>query len=154
MGELVWSEPRGLGPFSPFRQFAIVRRNHRIIHQQAQCNDQRGDGDLLDAEQLHHAQGHSHRNGDRQRHDQGAAPFHEQQTANDHDQHGFQEVLIALDDLRMDLFRLVARPLDTQVLRQFVLEFLVPLIWRMASVVVQLVSRGASCAAMPEPMAL
>ena len=65
-----------------------VAGDDRIVDQQAERDDQRGDRDLLqvDAEQVHHAEGHRQRDRDRQRHQQRRAPLPEADQRDEHDQ--------------------------------------------------------------------
>ncbi len=70
-----------------------VAGHDRIVDQQPERDDQRGDRHLLqvDAQQPHHAEGHRQRErnagGDQQR----ASPFHEEQRDGDDDRDGLSE---------------------------------------------------------------
>ena len=110
----------------PCRQLAVDRvgRDDRRVHQQPQRDDQRRDRDLLevDPDQLRQAQGHRDRHRDGDGDQQRAAPLHEHQRHQHHDDDRLDQVLVEAVDLLANLLRLVARALDAQVRREQLLQ--------------------------------
>ena len=90
-----------------------VAGDDRIVDQQAERDDQRGDRDLLqvDAEQVHHAERHRQRDRDRQRHQQRRAPLPEADQRDEDDQDDrLVEAAHEQVDVLADLPRLIGRP--------------------------------------------
>ena len=111
----------------PGGQLALdrVAGHHRIVHQQAERDDQRRDRDLLqiDAEHVHHAERHRQRDRDRQRHQQRRTPFPEADQRDEHHQDDrFVEAAHEEIDVLLDLQRLVGSARDDQVVGQLLLE--------------------------------
>lgn len=120
------SKPGGNIPFFTQRQFPVDRipGHDRVVHQEAQGDDQRGDGNLLqvDADEGAETQRHGQGDGDGQSDDEGAAPFHENQRHRHHDDDGLEEAIIELADFQSHPLRFVAGTLETQVSWQHPLE--------------------------------
>jgi hypothetical protein len=102
-----------------------VARHHRVVHQQAEGDDQRGDRDLLqvDPQQVHEAEGHRKCDRDAERHQQRRAPLPEAHQRDEHDErHRLVEARHEEVHVLLDLERLVRGARQDQVLGQPLLE--------------------------------
>jgi len=87
-----------------------VAGHHRIVHQETQRDYERGDGNLLQiqAEHVHHAEGHGQRDGNRQGHQEGRSPLPEADQGNDHNQDdGLVQAVHEQVDAFLNLARLI-----------------------------------------------
>ena len=97
-----------------------VGRDHRIIHQHAEGNDQGGNGDLVEWNpgELHASESHRDRQGDGHGDDEGGAPFHEEQGHRNHEEDGLHETQGKVIDPLGDGFGLVRDGDDLHALRE------------------------------------
>ena len=101
--------------------FDGVVGNHRIVYQQAECDDQRGDRYLLqiDPNGVRHPEGHGQGDGHRQRHEEGRAPLPESdQRDQHHEADGLVQRFHKQVDVLLDLQRLVRGVGNDQIGRQ------------------------------------
>ncbi len=93
----------------------------RVVDQEAEADDERGERDLLDieAEESHQAEGHRERDRNREREHGRRAPLPEADEADDDDDDdGFEEAAHEAADLLFDLLGLIGDLLDAQVFGQ------------------------------------
>jgi hypothetical protein len=98
-----------------------VAGDHRVVDQQAQCDDERGDRDLLqiDAEREHDPERHRQRDRNRERHQQRRAPFPEADERHDDDERDrLVEAAHEQVDAFLHLARLIGRAREHQVVRK------------------------------------
>ena len=116
------SEPRGAPGRFAVIEFAIDRvgRDHRIVHQHAERDDERGDGDLvqLDAGEMHSAENHRDRERDGGGDDERGTPIHEQERNENHDHNRFEKRADEMMQAILDRGRLIRERLDLHVFRQ------------------------------------
>ena len=120
LGELGGPEPGGDDPRVAEPQVPLdgVARHHRVVDEQAQRDDQRGDRDLLelDAQREHHPERHRQRDRDGQRHQDGRAPLPEShQGHQDHEDDGLVQRVHEQGDVFLHLARLVRGPRQDEV---------------------------------------
>src|SRR5262249_4298792 len=101
--------------------FDGIAGNNRVVHQQSQGNDQRGDRNLLniDAQHVHHAEGHGQSDGNRDRHQQGRSPLPKaDERDDDHQDNGFFQRAHEQVEILLYMQRLVGGADDHQVVQQ------------------------------------
>ena len=102
-----------------------IAGDHRVVHQQAEGDDQGGDGNLLDidAEQVHHAEGHCQGDGDGDGHQHRGAPLPKAEPRHQHHQHDrLVERIHEQAEVLFHLQRLVGGAGDDQVLGKILLH--------------------------------